>query len=52
VIEKIEYLLENQTAYDLLKHRGLENARNYDLLSYQSQLDDLYSRIVQGQMGS
>jgi glycosyltransferase involved in cell wall biosynthesis len=49
VIEKIEYLLDNQTAYDLLVQRGLENASHYGLASYQSQLEDLYSRIVQGQ---
>jgi glycosyltransferase involved in cell wall biosynthesis len=49
VIEKIEYLLGNQAAYDMLVCRGLENVRNYDLASYQSQLDDLYSRIVRRQ---
>jgi L-malate glycosyltransferase len=49
VIEKIEYLLGNQAAYDMLVCRGLKNVRNYDLASYQSQLDDLYIRIVRRQ---
>jgi glycosyltransferase involved in cell wall biosynthesis len=47
MVQKIEHLLNDQAAYEVLVQKGLENARYYELSSYLQKLEEIYIQIWQ-----